>query len=625
MLSMNSGEKRSRKKRSSNTKIAPLLKKILQRRGVKNEAEMRDFLHPNYEKMKHGPFLIPDMAVAVERIAFAKKRREKVMIYGDYDIDGMTATVILWESLNKFGIRTETYTPDRFREGYGLNNSAIDQIAKSGAKLIITVDNGTLSFDEIDHAKNLGIDVIVTDHHTPHDELPNAVAVLNLKRLVKDLPEFYDENFILKKYPPEKAFRTNFAKKYKLTEKNFEQKLYSFCDLSGVGVAFKLVQALQTKFAEIPDGQEKWLLDLVALGTVCDIVGLVDENRANVKWGIEVLKKTRRTGLKALLAMAKVDQKTVDARTLGFVIGPRLNASGRMETAEFALEILKLHANPDEKKQRAINARALKLAEKLEKLNQERRNIQDEIFREAEQEAMKNRDDPVIVAAGENWHEGVIGIVAAKLVERFEKPAFVFSVGADFAKASGRSFGEFSMAAAIAATGNLIEKGGGHLAAGGLTMKKENLAEWKKAVQEFYRSLRLKNQREFLYPKPDVVLENFAEIDLDLVDQIEQLQPFGNANEAPVFLFQNVAIRERRLLGAAKNHVKFLLEDDLGNRISALAFSGSEKFPLEPHDQNGAENRVDVLLSLEKNEWNGFVSVEGKLLRMEISRAESGE
>ncbi len=282
--------------------VSPLIKEILKRRGVEGAASQQAFLHPDYAAAKHDPFLFPDMKQAVARIKKALKNRQKVTIYGDYDIDGMTATVILWESLRKFGLDVETYTPDRFTEGYGLNIEAIEQLAADGTKLIITVDNGTLSIKEIARAKELGVDVIVTDHHAPGDSLPDAIAVLNPKR---------------------------------------QDSKYPFNDLAGCGMAFKLVQACQTALEGLSNGQEKWLLDLVALGTVCDIVGLIDENRANVYWGLEVLKKTRRVGLRALLAKAGVDQNNVTAETLGFVLGPRLNAAGRLETAEMALELFK--------------------------------------------------------------------------------------------------------------------------------------------------------------------------------------------------------------------------------------------------------------------------------------------
>ncbi len=547
-------------------KIPKIIADILSSRGIETESEQIDFLNPDYKALKHDPFLLPDMRAAVLRIQQAKSNNEKVTIYGDYDIDGMTATVILWQSLGEFGLDVETYTPDRFSEGYGLNIDGIEKIASNGTKLIITVDNGTLSFAEIARAKELGVDVIVTDHHQPHETLPDAVAVLNPKRTDSEYP---------------------------------------FNDLAGCGVAFKLVQACQTEMDGLPGGQEKWLLDLVALGTVCDIVGLIDENRANVRWGIEVMRKTRRPGLKALLSLAGVDMAKIDSRTLGFVLGPRLNAAGRLETAEMALELLKTDDN----------FRALELAEKLDALNKERRKIQDETFLQAVEQI--GADDYVAIAVGDDWHEGVIGIVASKVVERFERPAFVMSRGAEFTKASGRSFGEFSMAAVIHATDSLLVKGGGHAAAGGLTVKNELLDEWKAAVQKFYKSLELADQKHFLVPNPDVKVNDFRDFTPELLDELSSLEPFGNSNESPVFEISPVLIMDRRTMGADNQHVKYTFADQDGRKFSAVAFGAADKFVIEPNNEEGEPNRATILVELIKNEWNGVTKVEGRLLNVQ--------
>ncbi len=547
-------------------KIPKIIADILSSRGIETESEQIDFLNPDYKALKHDPFLLPDMRAAVLRIQQAKSNNEKVTIYGDYDIDGMTATVILWQSLGEFGLDVETYTPDRFSEGYGLNIDGIEKIASNGTKLIITVDNGTLSFAEIARAKELGVDVIVTDHHQPHETLPDAVAVLNPKRTDSEYP---------------------------------------FNDLAGCGVAFKLVQACQTEMDGLPGGQEKWLLDLVALGTVCDIVGLIDENRANVRWGIEVMRKTRRPGLKALLSLAGVDMAKIDSRTLGFVLGPRLNAAGRLETAEMALELLKTDDN----------FRALELAEKLDALNKERRKIQDETFLQAVEQI--GADDYVAIAVGDDWHEGVIGIVASKVVERFERPAFVMSRGAEFTKASGRSFGEFSMAAVIHATDSLLVKGGGHAAAGGLTVKNELLDEWKAAVQKFYKSLELADQKHFLVPNPDVKVNDFRYLTPELLDELARLEPFGNSNESPVFEISPVLIMDRRTMGADNQHVKYIFADQDGRKFSAVAFGAADKFVIEPNNEEGEPNRATILVELIKNEWNGVTKVEGRLLNVQ--------
>ncbi|MCL1876486.1 DHH family phosphoesterase [Candidatus Saccharibacteria bacterium] len=589
-------------------KIPELIKKILVKRGWTTVDEQHDFLNPDYEKSKHDPFLLPDMKIAVGRILAARDSGEKVTIYGDYDIDGMTATTILWDSFRQFGIDVATYTPDRFTEGYGLNIDAVEAIVADGTKLIITVDNGSLSFDEVARANELGVDVIITDHHTPHATLPDAVAVLNPKILVRDFPDSYDENLILKRNNCHSELVSESKKILKQVQDDKIGELYPFADLCGAGVAFKLVQALQSSSEPdltLPPGQEKWLLDLVALGTVCDVVGLVDENRAYVKWGLEVLKKTRCLGLKALMAVAGVDQKNIDARALGFMIGPRLNAAGRMETAEIALELLKTDDN----------MRALQLAEKLEQMNKERRKVQDEIFISACEQVIET--DPVAITVGDDWHEGVIGIVAAKILEKFERPAFVMSRGAEFSKASGRSFGQFSIAAAIHATDELLIKGGGHLAAGGLTIETTQIDTWYTAVQDFYKSQNLTNQKEFLYPKPDVTIDNFADFTPELLTEITKLEPFGQRNPAPVFEISPVLIMSRRTMGDSGQHVRYVFADSDGRKFNAVAFNASDKFTLSEFDDNDEPQRAKILIELTENNWNDRISVEGRLIRLE--------
>ena len=296
-----------------------LFEELLASRGIIGRT--RDaFLNPSYDA-KHDPFLLPDMDKAVERLTLALKKQQKITIYGDYDIDGLTATTLLLDAFEKFGFKNvDAFIPNRFVEGYGLTKDAIARIADAGAELIITVDCGSLSKEEIELAKSRGVDVIVTDHHNVAEVQPPAVAVINPKRLLADYPDDY-EGYVIND-----------------DSKNVG-KIYPFLDLAGVGVAFKLVQALQTKLNSLPKGQEKWLLDLVALGTVCDVVTLVDENRANVCGGLKVLQKAHRPGLRALMAVSGVEPVKVTARTLGFVLGPRMNAAGRLDTARHALDM----------------------------------------------------------------------------------------------------------------------------------------------------------------------------------------------------------------------------------------------------------------------------------------------
>lgn len=544
--------------------VSKIVGDILLKRGIAKE-QHEAFLNPDYDRDLHDPFLLPDMKKAVERIIKARDGGEEVVIYGDYDVDGMTATAILHEALTSFGIKVETYTPDRFTEGYGLNMKAMRSLAKTEASLVVTVDCGSLSHDEIDVAGKLGLDVIVTDHHAVAETMPNAVAVTNPHR---------------------------------------KDSQYPFSDLAGCGVAFKLVQALQSRVDKsarddntgLPAGQEKWLLDLVALGTICDIVPLVDENRALVYWGLEVLKKTKRPGLKALMAVTETVPSQINARKIGFVLGPRLNAAGRISTAKSALELL---MTKDNKK-------ALELAQALDSLNSARRIEQEKIFKEA---LNYDCNDSVLVFAGENWNEGVVGIVASKLMERYKKPTFVLSVNGENIKGSGRSFGEFSLADAINATRSHLVKGGGHAAAGGISLLSENVEDWQKALNEYYKSLDLKSQERFLLSKEDIARADFSNLDIELVKELSKLEPFGMGNEQPVFKLENMGVVYADRIGKEKNHLKITLSDG-ERKLKFVAFGPPEEWFVEPGE------KVDIWVNLEINEWQGQVSVEGKILRL---------
>ena len=567
-------------------KLPPLLRQILTGRGIVGDDEILAFINPSYEDTDYDPFLLPDMDKAVDRLLLAAKRGEQVTVYSDYDVDGTTGAAVLLDALPRFNIKINYYVPDRFKEGYGLNVSAIDYLKQNGTDVILTVDNGIVSFDEVDYANKHGIDVIVTDHHTPREKLPNAIAVVNPKILTRDHPSEYDGTF-------------------KLKSKAKANQLYPFLDICGCGVAFKLVRALQSRRpGMLPIGQEKWLLDLVALATVSDIVSLVDENRALVYWGLEVVKKTRRLGLRALMAVAGIEQSAVDSRTIGFVLGPRINAAGRLAHASLAIELLSATSSD----------RALELATQLNDLNNQRKQLQTSIY----DQAIKQVDykEPVAVAVGENWHEGVIGIVASKIQEAVEKPTFVFSLAGDEAKASGRSFGDFSVAAAINATSTLLVKGGGHAAAGGVTVARTELPSWIKAVNDYYRSLRLTNQAEYLYPRPELEISSLDELTVDLVNSFELLEPFGAANPVPAIKLSDVIVFNRRLMGSELNHVRYTFMDNEGNRLQAVAFGAADRFTLAP-GEFGEAVRANVLVELSLNDWNGEVSVQGKLLRMD--------
>ena len=555
-----------------------LFDRILEARGLSGERKAT-FLSPDYSK-KHDPFLLPDMQKAVDRLVEAHEKQEKITIYGDYDIDGLTATTVLVDSLASFGFEhVSAFIPNRFVEGYGLTIDAVERIIDDGAELILTVDCGSLSHAEIIRAKERGVDVIVTDHHNVAPEQPPAVAVVNPKRLLADYPDEY-EKFLLK--PTSKI------------------QLYPFLDLAGVGVAFKLVQALQTRLDGLENGQEKWLLDLVALGTVCDIVTLTDENRTNVFYGLKVLAQTRRPGLKALMAVAAVRLETVNARSLGFGLGPRMNASGRLETAQYALDMLTA-TDPME---------ALRLARQLDDMNKNRRLDQDAIFKEAIVQADSMADDSVLVVAAEGWNHGIVGIVAAKLLERYQKPSYVLSIHGDDAKGSARSYGDFSAADAIRASDDIITKGGGHKLAAGVTLPAQNVDAFRKRVNEFYASLKLENQAALLLPKADTDAE-LEELDQSLLDQLDTLEPYGSGNPQPIVKLSNVRVANVRRMGDSGQHVKLTFKNETGRTIDALAFNAPQHFFVE------VGKTVHAWCTVELNEWNGNRSVEGKLLHLE--------
>ena len=558
-----------------------LFDRILQSRGITPDRKAV-FLSPNYDA-KHDPFLLPDMQAAVDRLAAALEKKERITIYGDYDIDGLTATTVLLDAFASFGFQdVHAFIPNRFTEGYGLTVDAIERIAERGADLIVTVDCGSLSHKEIIRAKELGIDVIVTDHHNVAPEQPPAVAVINPKRLLQEYPDEY-EKYLIKPESP------------------LNGKIYPFLDLPGVGVAFKLVQALQTKLDGLEKGQEKWLLDLVALGTVCDVVTLVDENRTHVFWGLKVLARTRRQGLKALMAVAGVRPETVNARSLGFSLGPRMNAAGRLETAQHALDML---AATDP-------LQALEYARKLDDMNQARRKEQDEILKEALVQAEALADDPVLVVSAPGWNHGIVGIVAAKLLERFQKPTFVLAEHDDETKGSARSYGDFSAADAIRAADDIITKGGGHKLAAGVTLPTAHVAAFRTRVNEFYRQQKLSNQPNLLLPLADADA-SLAEVDEALIRQIETLEPFGNGNPQPVLRTEALTVFGVRRMGDSGQHVKLTLKDAATGKIDLVAFNAPQHFYVEQGDQ------LVAWYVPELNEWQGRRSVEGRLLHLEL-------
>ncbi len=533
---------------------------ILKNRGLKTKAQIESFLHPSYDKLG-DPMLLPDIEQAIKRLKTAHKKKEKIVIYGDYDIDGLSATTLLFDAFSQFGLDVSTFIPSRFDEGYGLSSDAIEKLSGEGAQLIVTVDCGSLSIDEIANAKKLGVDVIVTDHHNIGDALPDAVAIINPKRTDH-------------KYP--------------------------FKDFSGVGVAFGLVRAMQKHMKGLEEGHEKWLLDLVALGTICDIVPLTGENRVLAYWGLKVMSQTRRPGIKALMAVAKIDPSHITARSLGFGLGPRLNASGRLETAQISLDLL----TTDE------NSKALELAQELDGMNQMRRKEQNRIVQEAGQLIGQYEKDHVLVLSSTSWNHGIVGIVAAKIVESHHKPTFVLQELGDETKGSARSFGDFSVGEAIRFSQKHIIKGGGHHLAAGVTLHTTHIEKFRVSVNEYYKSLELSDQKTHLRPKAEVTIGSFENVDEDLVMHINQLEPFGDGNAQPVFSIEQLVVVDIRTMGDQKQHVKLTLRDGFGRTMQFLAFNAPRHFFVQPSET------VNIWCTFDMNEWMGRRSVEGRLLEV---------
>lgn len=532
-----------------------IIRQILEKRGYKDDASAEAFLNPSYGDHLHDPYLLTDMELAVVRIQEAVHAKENIVIYGDYDIDGITASAVMIETIRNLGHYATSYIPDRFEEGYGINLEALKKLKKDGAQLIITVDCGITSVKEVEWANKNSLDIIITDHHAVPEILPKSLACINPKR------------------PGDR---------------------YPFKDLAGVGVAFKLAQALQERTGKPEPGQEKWLLDLVALGTVCDVVTLVGENRVLAKFGLLVLNRTRRAGLQALAAVSGVSMGEISSYTLGYIFGPRMNAAGRLEHAARSLELM-LTDNMD---------RAVEIANELELLNRQRRTDQDKIFEEACEMADAYADDPVLVLAKEDWSHGIVGIVASKLVERWRKPTLVAQIMGETTKGSARSLGAFNIVEALRTQPDLFIKFGGHHYAAGYTLETARLDELRQMLNEYHRSL---NLSEDAMPaiEAEVELNDLELVDWDLLTAVNQMEPFGNANPKPRFMAKRLRVATVQPVGAARNHLKLRFIDASGRPFDAIGFDLANKHPNLTPGQT-----ADVVFQLTRNDFNGRSSLQ---------------
>ena len=528
--------------------ITNLLASILVNRGIIDGEKINVFLNPT-RKDFYNPFLMPDMEIAVKRIVKAIENKAKIMIYGDYDADGITSITVLKKYLNEIGLKTGEYIPNRLNEGYGLNKDAISKIYNDGYKLMITVDCGISGLEEVDYANSLGMEIIITDHHEPAEKLPEAIAVIDAKR--KD-----------NKYP--------------------------FNQLAGVGVVFKLIQAISTEL-KLEEKEYLKYLDLVCIGTISDIVPLVDENRVIAKLGLKLIEKTKNIGLKTLLNIA--DLRKIDSTAISFGVAPRINACGRMGFQE---EALQLFLTEDSEK-------ATTIAKRLVQFNQERQAKEKQIFEEVIEKIEKdNKDKKCIVLAEENWHHGIIGIVASKITEIYYKPSILICLEGDKGKGSGRSIPGFDLYTALTKCSDYIEKFGGHSMAIGITIKKENFEKLKEAIEKYAQESNISDIMPIINIDKEINLKN---INIEEVKSLELLEPFGEANKVPLFLLRNLKIDSIRALSGGK-HLKLTLKQD-NNIVDAIGFNMGD---LSKEYLLG--DKVDVVGTIEINSFGNKENIQ---------------
>lgn len=536
--------------------VSPVLAEMLSKRKVTTKGQLDKFFHPD-KFSAYDPFLLQEMDKAVERIQKAIAQNEKIMIYGDYDADGVTSIAVLFSSLEKLGAQVDFYIPNRFTEGYGPNKEAFQMIKNQGYDLLITVDNGIAALDVMEFAKEIDLDVIITDHHEKRDTLPEAIAVIHPRHPLSEYP---------------------------------------FHDLAGVGVSYKLSHAL---LGEEPEE----LLDLVAVGTVADLVSLTDENRLLVQKGLQVLRNTPNLGLQALAKKAGAKLHEATEETIGFMLAPRLNAVGRLGAADPACELLLAHMDEE----------AEELAQLIDETNKERRTLVADITKQASQmvEEMGKMPSMIIVAASD-WNAGVLGIVASRLVEKFGRPTICLAIdeATGLAKGSGRSVPAFHLYQELDQNRELLEAFGGHPMAAGLTIRVDALQAFMENMEGQAAKLSQEDLKPALQIEDTISLETAS---LSFIQMVEQMAPFGTGNPKPLFKFASVHLEGTKQIGADKTHLKTFLKKDEAS-LDAVGFNiGHLVSELSP----AAE--VDVVGELSVNEWNNVRKPQFRLVDLSVS------
>ncbi len=526
-----------------------IIGKIIVNRNVTSDEDVRIFITPTRDDF-HDPFLFKGMDIAVDRILQAINNKEKILIYGDYDVDGITSTTVLKKYLQERGGIVNTYIPNRLNEGYGLNKEAIKKIKEMGTDLIITVDCGISGIEEVKYAKELGIEVIVTDHHEVGEVLPDALAVIDAKR---------------------------------------KDNTYPFNLLAGVGVVFKVIQAISIKLNLKAEEYLKYL-DLVCVGTISDIVPLEGENRTIAKLGLMLIRVTKNLGLRELIKSS--GYKEIDSNTISFGVAPRINACGRMGHEEEALKLFLAETKEE----------AVEVTKKLNEYNTLRQNTEKAIYEDAvrkiEKENIENKNS--IVVGGYNWHHGVIGIVSSKVTEKYYKPSILLCFEDGIAKGSGRSIQGFDLYEGLTKCSEFLDKFGGHAMAVGLTLIKENFENFKDKFEKIAEEANIKEMVPTIYIDEEIKLKD---ISMDLVKSLSVLEPFGEANKVPLFLIKNLKIDSIRALSEGR-HLKLSLRDE-SVVINAIGFdigNLAEEYKIG--------DKIDVVGTLEINSFNGFSSIQ---------------
>ena len=533
--------------------ISKNIAKILNARNITDMNSVKKYFSDEYEE-GYDPFLMHDMQKAVDRINEAIENEEKILVYGDYDADGITSTVLLVETLISMGANVSSYIPNRFEEGYGPNKEAFTKIIDSGITLIITVDNGIAGVEEVDLANELGCDVIVTDHHKIQDTIPNAYAIIH--------PEHPEGNYPFKK-------------------------------LAGVGVAFKLAHALLEIF---PD----FLLDLVAIGTIADMVSITDENRIFVKQGLELINDDPRIGLKMLLELSGIDTK-IDEQTVGFYIAPKLNSIGRMDSAKLGLTFLMA--------EEPVTARAL--AEQIEQYNIQRKQVTEDIVKDviSKIENSEKKQKNVIMVSGE-YHEGVLGIVASNIVEKYQKPVFIMNEKEGVLKGSARSIFDFNIYIAMNKISDLFLAVGGHTLAAGFSFEKSNFEKIEEFLDKEFEEFKQNN--DLKANKNIDIVTSLEDISYQFLNSLDALKPYGMDFEKPTVLIENAMVLNKAYFGSEKQYLRLTIADEVGN-LDCITFKDSVTF-----DKVEKNDIIDLLCNIDKNNFNGRTKLQAHIIDIHI-------